>query len=442
MDEEKKKRIAEFRFGVIADLIGHRKLSWGERGRLLEEKASQHWEIPFSNRTRISSAAILDWIRRYEHSGRKLSSLYPAQRSDKGSFRSLDSETVQTLINLKKEHKRASVPVIIRQAKVRKLLPADFKVTSATLYRLFREKGLMDKELSVEDRRRFEAELANEIWQSDCMHGPKVSIEGKLRKSYLFAFIDDCSRLIPHAEFYLSEKVDSYCDALRKALHKRGLPRKLYLDNSPGFRSYHLANITASLGIALVHSRPYKPEGRGKIERFFKTLRMQFLSLISDGLSLKTLNQQLWEWIEKDYHQRVHSSTKESPLARYLKHIHLIREAPKDMEDYFRRRTTRRVHKDRTVSLNSRLFEAPTGLIGKIVTLLYHDHDPQRVEVFCNGTSHGYLVPLDLNINYRVRRDHPPTKIAPQNISTQPVDAPDYYKNGQLFGHGDSDDEL
>jgi len=166
--KRRKKRIAEFRFGVIADLVGHRKLSWGERGRLLEEKASQHWEIPFSSRTRISSAAILSWCRRYERSGRKLSSLYPRERADKGSFRSLDEETAQTLINLKKELKRASLPAILRHAKVRKLLPADFKVTSVTLYRLFREHGLMDKEAQAEDRRRFEAELANEIWQSGC----------------------------------------------------------------------------------------------------------------------------------------------------------------------------------------------------------------------------------------------------------------------------------
>jgi putative transposase len=438
MDEEKKKRIAEFRFGVIADLIGHRKLSWGERGRLLEEKASQHWEIPFSSRTRIGEATILGWIRRYERSGRKLSSLYPRQRSDKGSFRSLDSETVQTLINLKKEFRRASVPAILRTAKVRKLLPADFKVTSATLYRLFREQGLMEKGSAPEDRRRFEAELANEIWQSDALHGPRVTVEGKEKKTYLFAFIDDCSRLIPHGEFYLSEKVDDYCDALRKALSKRGLPRKLYVDNGPNFRSHHLAHITASLGIALVHSRPYKPEGRGKIERWFKTLRSQFLSAVPDGLPLDVLNRYFWEWLESDYHQTVHSSTKETPLARYLKHIHLIREAPKDMEDYFRRRITRRVHKDRTVSLNGRLFEAPTGLIGKIVTLFYHEHDPLRVEVLLEDRSYGFLVPLDLHINCRIRRDHHTTEIVPKVSETQPDKTPDHYRNGKLFG--DSDD--
>jgi putative transposase len=441
MDEERKKRIAEFRFGVIADLLGHRKLDWGERSRILEEKASQCWEMPSSSRTRISAATIQTWVRRYERSGRKLSSLYPVERSDKGSFRSMDEETIQTLVNLKREVKGASVPVILRHAKVRKLLPADFKVTTATLYRLFREHGLMDKEAEKEDRRRFEAELANEIWQSDALHGPQVDVGGKLRKSYLFAFIDDCSRLVPHAEFYLNERIDSYCDALRKALRKRGLPRKLYVDNGPSFRSHHLAHITASLGIALIHSRPYKPEGRGKIERWFKTLRSQFLPLISGKVSLEELNQALKEWIEEDYHARIHSSTKEAPLKRYLKHIHLIREAPPDMEDYFRKRATRRVNKDRTVSLHGRLFEAPVGLIGKFATLLYHDHDPTRVEILAENVSHGFLVPLDVNINCRIRREHKLREVVPKETETF-EEPPDYYRNGLLFSEGGSDDEL
>jgi len=441
MDEERKKRIAEFRFGVIADLLGHRKLDWGERSRILEERASQCWEIPHSSRTRISAATIQTWVRRYERSGRKLASLYPVERSDKGSFRSMDEETIQTLVNLKRELAGASVPVILRQAKVRKLLPADFRVTTATLYRLFREHGLMDKETEKEDRRRFEAELANEIWQSDALHGPRVEVGDKLRKSYLFAFIDDCSRLVPHAEFYLNERIDSYCDALRKALRKRGLPRKLYVDNGPGFRSHHLAHITASLGIVLIHSRPYRPEGRGKIERWLKTLRSQFLPLVPERVSLEELNQALKEWVEEDYHARIHSSTKEAPLKRYLKHIHLIREAPKDMEDYFRKRATRRVNKDRTVSLHGRLFEAPTGLIGKFATLLYHEHDPNRVEILIENASHGFLVPLDVNINYRVRRHCHRTDLVPKKTEA-PEEPSDHCRDGQLFKDGGSDGEL
>lgn len=441
MDEERKKRIAEFRFGVIHDLVGGRKLSWGERSRLLKEKSKQEWDIPSSGRSRISQSSILTWVRRYERSGRRLSSLYPHQRSDKGSFRSLDEETVQTLINLRKELKGASLPLILRQAKIRKLLPADFKVTSATIYRLFRQHGLMDKDSEQEDRRRFEAELPNEIWQSDSMHGPKVDVEGKLRKTYLYAFIDDMSRLVPHAEFYLTERLDSYIDALRKALSKRGLPRKLYLDNAPAFRSHHLSHSTASLGIALIHSRPYKPEGRGKIERFFKTIRMQLLSVIPEELSLEELNKRLTEWIEKDYHTRTHSSTKETPLSRYLKHIHLIQEAPKDMDDYFRKQIIRKVYKDRTVSLNGRIYEAPVQLIGKAVTLLYHDHDPSRVEVLFNNTSYGMLVPVDLNINYRIRRTAHLTEIVPHSAQSK-EEEPLSYKGGKLFEKGEDDDQI
>jgi putative transposase len=230
MSTERKKRIAEFRFGVIADLVGWRKLSWGERSRLLRDKAAQEWQIPYSSRHSISQATIAKWVKRYEDSGRRLSSLYPQERSDRGTFRSLDEETSQMLLNLKKEMRRAPLPIILRQAKIRKLLPVDFRVTPATIYRLFREHGLMDNETEPVDRRRFEAELSNDIWQSDAMHGPQVEADGRSRKTYLFAFIDDCSRLIPHAEFYLNERLDSYTDALKKALHKRGLPRKLYVD--------------------------------------------------------------------------------------------------------------------------------------------------------------------------------------------------------------------
>ena len=112
------------------------------------------------------------------------------------------------------------------------------------------------------------------------------------------------------------------------------------------------------------------------------------------------------------------------------------------MEDYFRKRTTRRVAKDRTVALNGRLFEAPVGLIGKIVTLLYHDHDPTRVEVLLDNTSHGYLVPLDVHINCRIRRANQLTEIIPKDKETQPSESQDHYRNGLLFGTGDDDDQL
>lgn len=250
-----------------------------------------------------------------------------------------------------------------------------------------------------------------------------------MKKTYLFAFIDDMSRLVPHGEFYLNERIDCYIDALTKALSKRGLPRKLYVDNGPAFSTQVLRHAMASLGIALVHSRPYEPEGRGKVERFFRTVRGQFLSTIPDGLSLEELNTRLKAWID-EYHLREHGSTKEAPLSRYAKHLHCVREAPKDLSDYFRKRVTRKVDKDRTVSLDGRLYEAPVAMIGLSVTLLYHESDPTRVELMYNGTSHGMLVPLNVNINARIKRAYEAVDLVPEREYTEDKER---YRGGRVF---------
>ncbi len=443
MDEEAKKKVAQFRFGVIHDLIGDRKLSSGEKERHLREKCASEWEIPCSGRSYISRSTILGWLRTYERGGRRLEALYPKDRSDRGRTRVIDEETALGLVNLKKELKAVTVPVLLKVAKRRKVLPVDFRTSAATVYRLLKRHGVMQEEAVYPDRRRFEAESVNDIWQSDCMHGPKVEVEGRLRKAYLFAFIDDRSRLIVHAEFYLHERLESYVEALRKAISKRGLPRKLYVDNGPAFRSQVLANATASLGTALIHSKPYQPEGRGKIERWFKTARMQLLSVTPEGLSLEELNRRLHEWIEKDYHVTVHSSTKETPLDRYLKQIHLIREAPRSLHDYFRKRTTRKVYKDRTVSLLGKIYEAPLDLIGRTVTLLYHEHDPSRIEVFLSGKSYGILLPLNVNINCRVRRRQKITEIIPEDMEKGAVaERKKRYRGGSLFDRGGKNDRL
>ena len=424
MDDDVKKAIAIFRFGVIADLVG-RKLSRGEKEKLLREKASYHWEIPRSGRSYVSRSTILSWLRAYEKSGRRLQSLTPNERSDKGKARALDEETASLLLTLKREQPALSLPVLMKEARKRGVLRERPRVSYGCVYRLFKREGV-ENEAPPVDRRRFEAELPNDLWQSDALHGPKLLVDGKLRKGYLFAFIDDMSRIIPHAEFYLHERLPSYLDALMKALAKRGLPRKLYVDNGSAFRSQLLQHACASLGIALIHSKPYQPEGRGKIERWFRTVRGQFLATLPDGITLPELNDRLQVWIGT-YHQTVHGSTKERPLARYLAHLHLMREAPKDLGAYFRMRVVRKVDKDRTVSLGGRIYEAPVELIGKMVTLLYHEKDPARVEVFYNNTSSGMLVPLDLAVNYRIRR-HQVLELVPDEKHQV------HYEGGKLFG--------
>jgi len=405
MDEDKKREVGTFRFGVIHDFICVPKLDQGEQERLLREKCRRKWMIPYSGRTRLTRSTILRWIKRYKESNGKLESLYPVSRSDQGVSRGMDEETSLALISIKKEMPKATVPVLIDTLEKRRLVSPGVKLNLSTVYRFLHTHDLMDTgHGNPQDRRKFEVELPNDLWQSDVMHGPMVEVEGKMRKTYLLAFIDDHSRLVPHGQFYLSERLDSYLDALKQALLKRGLPRKLYLDNGPAFRSKHLEHVAASLGIALIHASPYKPQGKGKIERFFRTVRMQFLPGFK-GKILEELNEAFDLWLDDIYHQRRHSSTGQNPFERFTAHMECLRATPGDIRDFFRKPARRRVAKDRTITLNGKLYEAPVALIGKQVQLLFHENQPDQVEVFYNQKSYGFLSLLDLHINARVKRD-------------------------------------
>jgi putative transposase len=429
MDEELKKAVAVFRYGVIADFVGGVMLPRGEKRKQMREKCARKWQIPGSNRSRIGISTLKEWITRYTASGNRLESLYPSEREDKGRSRAVDDDTAAGIIALRKEMPHVTLPVLLRSARERKIILPGTKLAHSTLYRFLTARGLMDQPaLPPRDRRKFEADKPNDLWQSDVMHGPMVVVEGKQRKTYLTAFIDDHSRLIPYAEFFLSERLDSFLDALRMALLTRGLPRKLYVDNGPAFRSTHLEHICASLGIVLIHSKPYVPEGRGKIERFFRTVRMQFLP-IAKSTTLIGLNAALSEWL-RGYHERPHGSSGETPLRRFTRGLACVRPAPADLSDHFRKEVKRTVAKDRTFTIQGRLYEAPVDLVGRQVRLLYHEHDPARVEVLWEGKTYGFASVLDVNVNCRVRRENGVTGIDSGN-------APEKYRGGNLFGVND-----
>jgi len=434
MDEDRRKKIALFRFGVITPLLGVKNQGWGHRSRLLREICAKQWEIPYSGRSSLSKATVLNWLSRYEKSGNSLDSLMPTSRKDRGTSRKLPRETELALVNMKRDNPGASLPVLIDIARAKKVISPDLKISNASIYRIIKKHIAIDT-TTAKDRRKFEAELPNELWQGDCMHGPTVVDSGRNRKTFLFALIDDHSRLITHAQFYLSENLHCFIECLKTALAKRGLPKKIYVDNGPYFKAHKLEYSLASLGTALLHAKPYTPEGKGKIERWFRTVRMCFLPKLTPGLTINELNQSLEEWIE-EYHDKKHSSTGKAPLARYLDGIHLIRKAPPDMESFFRTRVWRKVNKDRSVSLNSHLFEAPTGLIGKKIELVYSETDPLNVEAIFNDQSWGTLTILDKQINSEVHRsDHKPASKDLQNQASDPAKIT-AVQGGKLFESG------
>jgi transposase InsO family protein len=430
-DRIHREKVALFRFGLISPLVSRTNISRGERERMVREITEKEWEIPGSGRSRIGRSTLLRWLRDYQSCGGRLEALQPHRRKDKGSTRCVNPEMELALLNLRRELTEATLPVLLAVARQRGIVDGNKKLSAASLYRLFQRHGLERPQAVAPDRRRFEAELPNDLWQSDALHGPKVLEDGRLRQSFIFAIIDDHSRLVPFARPYLSERLESFQDCLIEALARRGLPRKLYVDNGAAFRNHALRYACGRIGIALLHATPYTPEGKGKIERFFKTMRMQLFPLLPETLSLAELNERLLKWIEEEYHQRVHSSTGQTPLKRYLQHVSLLRKAPQDLREYFRFPLTRKVDKDRTVSIYGRLYEAPAGLIGNTVTVLYHPADMSRIEVIFQERSWGFLVPLSPTVNCRVRRvtGHRTELVEPEQNTERPVD-----RGGKLFG--------
>ena len=426
MTEDEKKQVAVFRHGVIFELASDVELDHGEQERLLKEKCGRKWKIPFSPRTRISRSTILDWVRRYKKGNKKLETLYPASRSDQGRSRSMDEDTCLGLVSLKKEMPGAVVPYLIKCMDDRGMVTPGITLNPSTVYRFLHSQGLMKPSVTQRDRRKFEAELPNDLWQSDVMHGPKVDVDGKQRKTFLTAIIDDHSRLIPHAEFYLSEKLTCYLDVLKQAFLKRGLPRKLYVDNGPAFKSHHLEYITASLNISLIHARPYMPQGKGKIERWFKTVRTSFLPGFK-GHTLDHLNETFDLWVNDVYHQKKHRSIGETPFKRFTSRMECIRPAPDNLKDHFRNVARRKVAKDRTITFKGCLYEAPVCLIGKQVEVLYHANELDNIEIRWENRSYGIIRPVDLHINCRVKRDE-------NNMSDVIITGNnENYEGGELF---------
>jgi transposase InsO family protein len=435
MSTHKQERIALFRYGVIASLVGLKKSGRGQTEELIRQIVRREWAIPGSPRSYISRSVVMEWLKRYEESDGDLKSLYPKVRVDKGKLRSMDQETEQAILKLKKElGANVTLPVFLKIAQERKILTPEFSVSLQTLYRLFTRHGLDEANTGGFDRRKFEAELPNDLWQADIMHGPLiVDGKGSKRKAFLFAIIDDHSRLIVNAGFYLNERLENFLDCFKKAAAKRGLPRKLYLDNGPAFRSHQLRLCLASLGVELVHCKAYVPQGKGKIERWFRTCRLRFLPLLKNNLTLEGINGKLEEWMQSDYQSKVHDSTGQSPLERFVKKIELIRRAPGNLNDYFRTKIIRQVANDRTVRLGGRFFEAPAALIGKSVTLCVDVQKEGAIEVFYKEQSFGLLVPLDQHINSKVHRDNYSAGNKREDIKSPELPDAEPPKSGQLF---------
>lgn len=394
MDDPKSEKVALFRYGLIATLVLET-LSRGELMRRARELAALHYEIPSSDRTTISVGTLLKWAGRYRKGG--LDALSPKRRKDRGQSRAISPQLAQLIERLKRENPHRTGTTLLRELALGSGDAATTPLSAASLYRFLKKNGLTQKQLlAPAAHKKFEAEFANQIWQSDMMFGPYITRPGGgKQQAMLYAILDDASRLIPHAQFYSDQGLESLLDCTRQGVAARGIPVRLYVDNGKVYRSAQLARIAATLGILIVHTPPYQPEGRGKIERFFRSVREQFLASLDlkQVTGMEDLNARLDAWIQTAYHRTAHGglAANTTPLARWQRDIERVRQLPPstDVRRLFFYRLDRVVRRDSTFLLQKRFYEAPAHLAGQKVEVRFDPLDPSEADVFSGGVFQG-----------------------------------------------------
>jgi putative transposase len=394
MDQRAKEEIALFRYALIRPLVDEG-LSAARSSARLGEIASRSHQYPGGEWRRMSRRTILRWTRAYRKGG--FFGLAPKDRRDIGTARAIPADLLELAETLKREapaRSSAQIAEIIGRK-------TGAVVSDRTLRRHLARRGATRGELLGGDRRvftRFERERPNELWMGDALHGPKILG----RKTHLFAFIDDHSRLITHGEFFFDESLPRLERTLKVAIEKRGLPAAIYVDNGAVFVSHHFDRICARLGTKRILATPGEPAGRGKIERFFRTVRSQFLvEVTTEGVaSLAELNASFIAWLEVVYHHRHHSETQETPAQRFDTDPVPRREVdPATLAQAFRWQEERTVTKTATVSVAGNRYEVDGHLVGKKVVLRFDPFDLSAIEVFFREESFGAAKPHVLKTN-------------------------------------------
>jgi len=392
MTDDHDETVALHRWAVIAEAANDR-LTPAERGAVVRTVAARPHTHPDGSDRRYSRATIDRWIRAWRRGG--LEALRPDTRSDTGAVRA-HPELADEAAALRLELPTRSAAQISRILEARH----GIRVAERTVRAQLRRRGLQREALEAEPKTfgRYEAAAPNERWITDVLVGPWVphpkapsSVRAKL-----FLIVDDHSRLLVHGRFFAHENARACQEALRQAIVRRGLPEILYADNGAPFANAWLARTCAVLGIRLVHSKPYAPEGRGKQERLNRFIREAFLAeACHHGIeSLADLDDLFDAWAEQVANRRIHAETNEAPIDRFLAAGPRRQADPERLIEAFRWTVKRKVTRTATVSLEGNAYAVDPALVGRRVELRYDPEDLTTIDVFCEGRPAGVATPF------------------------------------------------
>ena len=379
----------------------------GKREATRKELEAKTWLGPDGEPMAVTSETIRTWVRRYNKKG--LNGLKNKVRPKRG-VQVLDPSQIEFLCQLKKDVPERSLNRLIEIAENTKHFELGV-LRRSTVHRVLQAHGLSKRKARTPDAQdldRFEADFPNDLWQSDMLKGPWLpdpKNPGKTRQAYLFAFIDDHSRILLYGRFFFRENLPCLEMVFRRALQKFGVPRRVYYDNGQVYRSNHMKQIVATLGIYRpIFTKAYRPMGHGKIEAFNRNVRSTFLAELkaSKISTLDGLNEAFHAWGEYDYNRRVHSELKESPAERYKKGQHHVRYPDEaDLHQAFLFKENRIPDKSGVLSLLGIRYQVGPDLAKRRIELRFDPEAMHEIDVWHKGQFVERVRPLNIQAHRR-----------------------------------------
>ncbi len=400
MDENRRKEIGLFKYALIAPVISG---NVNVQMDYFREAAKKEYDVPYIGKRKYKARTFKSWLKRYRKNG--FNALMPKQRGDKGKSRKIDDQLAACIKETVFKFPFLSCAAIYRMLVAEGKIRVD-GITEGTLRNYINDNALKNKSTPV-PRKKFEKEHVNDLWIADCMHGPYIKCNQKKRKVFLIAAIDDFTRMVPARGWFFNENSICLEIVIKEAIRRFGLPQALYCDNGAIFSTSHLQLACARMGIALIHSKPYDSPSRGKIERFFRTVRQKFLSLldVTEIHDIVQLNERFERWLEKEYHKHFHHGIGTTPMDRFIqaiKHTPIKRVAEQELDMAFQITIFRKVKNDATVSVNNILYECSPKFIGKKVQIRYPSDKPEDLTIYEDNSPMEKLNKVNIHENASV----------------------------------------
>ena len=404
--DQAKNSIALFRYGLISSLVNN---TYEEKS--LEEYYRKVASVTYTlngKEIKVRASTIKKWHINYKKFG--YDGLIPKTRADLNTSRKLTLEAQQKIIDYKKTFPHIS-GTLIYQKLIEDGYINQYSVSKSTVLKFVRDNYLMFGDDGKVDRRAFEMEFANDMWDADTSHGPYLTINNKKIKTYLIALIDDASRLITSAKFYYEDNAINFQNTFKEGLKKYGIPKRIFLDNGKTYKNEQISIICANCGMELIYTKPYSPQSKAKIERWFHTMKETWMRGIvwTDIKDIDELNDMLNDFVN-EYNNKVHSSLTNndfniSPKERWFRDQDKIKKIDNNqIDENFLHTAYPTIRSDSIAHVKKIEYEVPTKYIGKKITVKYDFQDRTKAWIYDNGKKIEAIHIVDKIANSKIKR--------------------------------------